>query len=101
MTAWALMFPLRTYGADADASAHIVDLSADQILNSWGTTAVRHELKTSAGVLLEVDAAEMCCGANTNVSGRCLVGIGFEPRNQLLQVRRRQSLSCNDPHGRT
>ena len=75
---------------------HQVDLSGDQVLHRRAAAAIRHERELRAGLLLEEHAADMRGRADTGMPLRGLVGIGLEPRDQLLEVLRRHRLLGDD-----
>jgi hypothetical protein len=72
--------------------AHQVDLSPDQILHRRCATAIRHKLKTGAGDVLEIDAAEVRSAARADRASRGLARVCLEPSNQFRQVLRRKGI---------
>jgi hypothetical protein len=69
----------------------------NQVRNRGGTAAIGHELEAGPGIVLNVDAAKVRPAAGADRRGRCLLGVGFEPRDELFEVVCRQGFSCHDP----
>jgi hypothetical protein len=78
---------------------HQIDMSGEQILHRRAVAAIRHELKTRAGRVLKRNAGEMPGRAHAGYAHCRLVRVGFEPRNQALQIIRWQVLSGRDQQG--
>ena len=65
--------------------AEHVDLARDQVLHDRRAAAIGHELEAGAGLLLEIEQADMRAAAGAHGRRRCLAGICLEPRDQLAR----------------
>ena len=74
-----------------------VDVPGHQVPHDLGGAgAIRHELESCAGDVLEVDAADVLPRAGPGSALRRLLRVGLEPGDQLFQVPCRQVLACHD-----
>src|SRR4029079_13532727 len=64
-----------------------VDLARHKVLHGRPESSVRHESELGAGDLLEVDGAYVRGAADACGTGSCLVWVGFQPGDQLLDIR--------------
>jgi hypothetical protein len=75
-----------------------IDLPGHQILQRRAGAAIRHELKTRAGDVLEIDAGDMGRGSCARRSRRDLAVVGLDPANEFLEVVRRDGALADHDH---
>ena len=69
-----------------EASAHIMSIwLPTQVLHRRRAAAVLHELEVRAGLLHEIEPADVRAGAGADAGGRGLAGVGLQPGDQLLE----------------
>ena len=68
-------------------AAEEVHLVGHQVRHGGRAALVRHVADAGAGLLLEIDAADVRAAAGADVRHGRLVGIRLEPGDQLLAVR--------------
>jgi hypothetical protein len=73
-----------------------MDLARQHVLHARRRAAIRHDLNVGAGGVLEQDAREMRRAAHAGRSHHGLAGIGFQPRDQFLDVLCGHRLGGND-----
>ena len=76
--------------------AHDVDRAGQHVLHRRRAAAIKHELEFGVGLLAEIETADMRAGAGADARRRRLIGIGFQPGDQLLGVLRRQRFLADD-----
>jgi hypothetical protein len=76
-----------------------IDLTGHQILQRRPGAAIRHELETSAGHVLEIDAGDVGRGARAGRSRRDFAFVCFDPPNELGEVLRRHGNLADHDHG--
>src|SRR5262249_21274959 len=76
-----------------------VDMASDQVLNERWDAAVRNKLEVSTSLLLEKDSRDLVNSTASDRTCRHLVGICFQPSDQLPEIFRRQVLSPDKPVG--
>ena len=65
---------------------HEIDAAGHQILHRRRAAAIRHEAESRSGDLLEIHAGDLRAAGGADGRGLRLVGIGFEPGDQLAHV---------------
>ena len=72
-------------------------MPGQEVLQDRCSPAIGHELEARAGVLLQIDQAELRAGACADRSAGGLVRIGLQPGDQLLQIVGRKIAAADQP----